>query len=60
VRYKQTVIGLAWAFVRPFVTMVVFTVVFGKLARLPTEGSSALCSAGLRGPAALDARLVDP
>src|ERR1700730_8196465 len=29
VRYKQTVIGFAWAFVRPFMTMVVFTVVFG-------------------------------
>ncbi len=40
VRYKQTVIGLAWAFVRPFVTMVVFTVVFGKLAKLPTEGDA--------------------
>jgi lipopolysaccharide transport system permease protein len=40
VRYKQTVIGLAWAFVRPFVTMVVFTIVFGKLARLPTEGDA--------------------
>ena len=40
VRYKQTVIGLAWAFVRPFVTMIVFTVVFGKLARLPTEGDA--------------------
>lgn len=40
VRYKQTVIGLAWAFVRPFVTMIVFTVVFGKLAKLPTEGDA--------------------
>jgi len=40
VRYKQTVIGLAWAFVRPFITMVVFTVVFGKLAKLPTEGAA--------------------
>ena len=38
VRYKQTVIGLAWAFVRPFMTMVVFTVVFGKIAKLPSEG----------------------
>jgi len=37
VRYKQTVIGLAWAFVRPFLTMVVFTIVFGKIAKLPTE-----------------------
>lgn len=35
VRYKQTVIGIAWALVRPFLTMVVFTVVFGKVAKLP-------------------------
>ena len=34
VRYKQTAIGIAWALIRPFLTMVVFTVVFGKLARL--------------------------
>lgn len=40
VRYKQTVIGVAWAFVRPFMTMVVFTVVFGRLAKLPTEGDA--------------------
>src|SRR5437868_7164846 len=40
VRYKQTVIGAAWAIVRPFMTMVVFTVVFGKLAQLPSEGTA--------------------
>lgn len=40
VRYKQTFIGLAWALLRPFLTMVVFTVVFGKLAKLPTEGAA--------------------
>lgn len=40
VRYKQTVIGLAWAVVRPFVTMVVFTIVFGRLASLPSEASA--------------------
>jgi lipopolysaccharide transport system permease protein len=34
VRYKQTMVGFAWAFVRPFMTMVVFTVVFGHIARL--------------------------
>jgi lipopolysaccharide transport system permease protein len=34
VRYKQTVVGFAWAFVRPFMTMVVFTIVFGHIARL--------------------------
>ena len=40
VRYKQTVIGALWAFLRPFMTMVVFTVVFGSLAKLPTEGTA--------------------
>ena len=38
VRYKQTVIGLAWSLIRPFLTMIVFTVVFGKLAGLPSDG----------------------
>jgi lipopolysaccharide transport system permease protein len=38
VRYKQTIIGLAWAVIRPFLTMVVFTVIFGRLARLPSDG----------------------
>lgn len=38
VRYKQTAIGIAWALIRPFLTMVVFTVVFGKLAKLDTAG----------------------
>ena len=37
VRYKQTVIGVAWAIVRPFITMVIFTIVFGRLARLASE-----------------------
>jgi lipopolysaccharide transport system permease protein len=40
VRYKQTVIGVAWAIIRPFLTMVVFTVIFGKLAKLPSEGAA--------------------
>src|SRR5438552_2247625 len=40
VRYKQTVIGAAWAVIRPFLTMVVFTVIFGKLANLPSEGNA--------------------
>jgi lipopolysaccharide transport system permease protein len=35
VRYKQTAIGIAWALIRPFLTMVVFTVVFNNLAKLP-------------------------
>jgi lipopolysaccharide transport system permease protein len=37
VRYKQTVIGVAWALIRPLLTMIVFTVIFGKLAKLPSE-----------------------
>ncbi|MEM6254353.1 MAG: ABC transporter permease [Cyanobacteria bacterium P01_D01_bin.156] len=40
VRYKQTVIGVAWALLRPFLTMIVFTVVFGRLANLPSEGDA--------------------
>jgi lipopolysaccharide transport system permease protein len=40
VRYKQTVIGAAWALIRPFLTMVVFTIVFGKLAKLPSDGTA--------------------
>lgn len=38
VRYKQTVIGLVWALIQPLMTMLVFTVIFGKVAKLPTEG----------------------
>ena len=40
VRYKQTFIGVAWALIRPFLTMVVFTVIFGKLAKLPSQGDA--------------------
>lgn len=40
VRYKQTVIGIAWAVVRPLMTMVVFTLVFSRLARLPSDGGA--------------------
>ena len=39
-RYKQTAVGILWALIRPFLTMVVFTVVFGKLAKLPAEGTA--------------------
>jgi len=38
VRYKQTAIGVAWALIRPLLTMIVFTFIFGKLARLPSDG----------------------
>ncbi len=37
VRYKQTVLGAAWAILQPFLTMVVFSLFFGKLARIPSE-----------------------
>jgi lipopolysaccharide transport system permease protein len=39
VRYKQTAIGMAWAIIRPFLTMVVFTIIFGILAKLPAGGA---------------------
>ncbi len=39
VRYKQTVFGAAWALIRPLLTMLVFTVVFGTIARLPSRGA---------------------
>jgi lipopolysaccharide transport system permease protein len=38
VRYKQTVLGASWAIIQPFVTMVVFTLFFGKLAKMPSDG----------------------
>jgi lipopolysaccharide transport system permease protein len=40
VRYKQTIIGVLWAVLRPLLTMVVFTVVFGKIAKLPSDGQT--------------------
>ena len=39
VRYKQTVIGIAWSLIRPFLTMLVLTVVFGKLGKMPSAGT---------------------
>jgi lipopolysaccharide transport system permease protein len=39
VRYKQTLIGVLWALIRPFTTMVVFTVIFNKIAKLPSDGT---------------------
>lgn len=38
VRYKQTVIGITWAFIRPLLTIVVFTIIFGRIAKLPSNG----------------------
>ena len=38
VRYKQTIVGVAWSVIRPFLSMVIFTVIFGRIAKLPSEG----------------------
>jgi lipopolysaccharide transport system permease protein len=40
VRYKQTIVGVAWALIRPFLTMIVFTVIFGNVAKLPSDGNA--------------------
>ncbi|MDQ3843433.1 MAG: ABC transporter permease [Bacteroidota bacterium] len=40
VRYKQTVVGAAWSIIRPLLTMIIFTIVFSKIAKLPTEGNA--------------------
>ncbi len=39
VRYKQTIIGIAWGVIRPLLSMIIFTVIFGRVAKLPSEGS---------------------
>src|SRR3954447_25992922 len=38
VRYKQTAIGAAWAIIQPLVTMLIFTLFFGRLAKVPSDG----------------------
>jgi lipopolysaccharide transport system permease protein len=38
VRYKQTILGVAWAVIQPLFTMIIFTIFFGKLAKLPSDG----------------------
>ena len=38
VRYKQSVVGIGWAIIQPVMTMIIFTVIFGKFAKLPSEG----------------------
>ena len=40
VRYKQTVLGVAWAVLQPVLSMLVFTIIFGRLANMPSEGCS--------------------
>ena len=39
VRYKQTIIGVLWALIRPFLTMLIFTTIFGRIANLPSDGT---------------------
>ena len=38
VRYKQTVLGILWAVIQPFFTTMIFTLLFGQLAKIPTDG----------------------
>ncbi len=38
IRYKQTVLGILWAVIQPFITMIVFSFVFGRIARMPSDG----------------------
>ena len=38
VRYKQTVLGVAWAVIQPLFTMILFSIVFGRLAKMPSDG----------------------
>src|SRR6266498_2102111 len=38
VRYKQTVMGVLWAIIQPFLTMVIFSLFFGRLANIPSDG----------------------
>ncbi len=40
VQYKQSVVGIAWALIRPLLTMIIFTIVFERVARLPSEGTA--------------------
>jgi lipopolysaccharide transport system permease protein len=40
VRYKQTAIGVAWALIQPLLTMIVFTIIFGRVAKLPSDGAA--------------------
>ena len=54
VRYKQTVIGVLWAVIRPFLTMVVFVLIFGRIAKLPSDGVP-LPRDGIRGPVTMAA-----
>ena len=54
VRYKQTVLGAAWAIIQPFLTMVVFSIFFGKLAGIKTDGGVPYPIWSLHGARSLD------
>src|SRR5260221_12024406 len=63
VRYKQTVIGLLWALIRPFLTMLVFTIIFAQLTRLPADGTAPyplLLSAGFWPCTSFSSELYQP
>ena len=53
VKYKQMLFGLAWILLRPFLSIVVFTIVFGKIANLPSVGDVPYALLSLHGPAAV-------
>ena len=38
VRYKQTIFGASWAIMQPLLTMVIFTIIFGRVAKMPSDG----------------------
>jgi lipopolysaccharide transport system permease protein len=38
IRYKQTAIGIGWAVIQPFISMIIFTILFGKLGKIPSDG----------------------
>jgi lipopolysaccharide transport system permease protein len=40
VRYKQTMLGVVWAVIRPLITMLIFSILFGRIAKLPSEGGA--------------------
>ena len=48
VRYKQTVLGVLWSIIRPLMTIFVFTIIFGRLAKLPSDGVPSVSYTHLR------------
>ena len=60
VRYRQTVIGVAWSIIRPVLTMIVFSVVFGGIAKLPAPSGVAVPAPRLLGTSALAVLLERP